>query len=126
MAWHGIRIADLFDGTSDPIVTEPREEVANRNALRLWREASTIAGSPAEKYLVSRGITISSTELRFHPRMPLGPQGAVRFLPAMIAAVRNDAGILALNRSFHDLDTTSLAAFDQPTSAFGIDRKRVV
>src|SRR3546814_6942657 len=90
MAWHGIRIADLFDGTSDPIVTEPREEVANRNALRLWREASTIAGSPAEKYLVSRGITISSTELRFHPRMPLGPKGAVRFLPAIIA------GILAL------------------------------
>src|SRR3546814_7704084 len=40
MAGHGIRIADLFDGTSDPIVTEPREEVANRNALRLWRERS--------------------------------------------------------------------------------------
>src|SRR3546814_9099038 len=75
MAGHGIRIADLFDGTSDPIVTEPREGVANRNALRLWREASTIAGSPAEKYLVSRGITISSTELRFHPRMHLGPKG---------------------------------------------------
>ena len=82
MAGLGIRIADLFDGTSGPIVAEPREEVANRNALRLWREASTIAGSPAEKYLVSRGITISSPELRFHPHMPLGPKGAVRFLPA--------------------------------------------
>ena len=88
MAGLGIRIADLFDGTSGPIVTEPREEVANRNALRLWREASTITGSPAEKYLVSRGITISSPELRFRPRMPLGPKGAVRFLPAMVAAVR--------------------------------------
>src|SRR3546814_16101480 len=60
MAGHGIRIAELFDGTSDPIVTEPREEVAKRTALRLRRAASTIAGSPAEKYLVSRGITISS------------------------------------------------------------------
>jgi len=119
MAGLGIRIADLFDGTSGPIVTEPREEVANRNALRLWREASTITGSPAEKYLVSRGITISSPELRFHPRMPLGPKGAVRFLPAMVAAVRNDAGILALHRSFLDLDKTSLASFDQPRRALG-------
>ena len=119
MAGLGIRIADLFDGTSGPIVAEPREEVANRNALRLWREASTIAGSPAEKYLVSRGITISSPELRFHPRMPLGPKGAVRFLPAMVAAVRNDAGILALHRSFLDLDKTSLASFDQPRRALG-------
>ena len=87
--------------------------------LRLWREASTIAGSPAEKYLVSRGITISSPELRFHPHMPLGPKGAVRFLPAMVAAVRNDAGILALHRSFLDLDKTSLASFDQPRRALG-------
>src|SRR5690606_18150649 len=99
---------------SGPIVAEPRQEVANRNALRLWREASTIIGSPAEKYLVSRGITIFSPELRFHPRMPLGPKSAVRFLPAMVAAVRNDAGILALHRSFLDLDKPSLASFDQP------------
>lgn len=119
MAGLGIRIADLFDGTSGPIVAERREEVANRNALRLWREASTIAGSPAEKYLASRGITIASPELRFHPRMPLGPKGAVRFLPAMVAAVRNDAGILALHRSFLDLDKTSLASFDQPRRALG-------
>src|SRR3546814_15960961 len=51
--------------------------------------------------------------------MPLGPKGAVRFLPAMIAAVRNDAGILALHRSFLDLDKTSLASFDQPRRALG-------
>ncbi|UVI38215.1 MULTISPECIES: DUF7146 domain-containing protein [Qipengyuania] len=119
MAGNGIRIADLFDGTSDPIETEPREEVANRNALRLWREASTIAGSPVERYLETRGITISSTELRFHPRMPLGPKGAVRFLPAMIAAVRSDAGILALHRSFLNLEKSSLASFDQPRRALG-------
>jgi len=68
---------------------------------------------------VSRGIKIGSPELRFHPHMPLGPKGAVRFLPAMVAAVRNDAGILALHRSFLDLDKTSLASFDQPRRALG-------
>src|SRR3546814_19823878 len=48
MAGHGIRIADLFDGTRDPIVTEPREEVAKRNALRAWREATAMPGSTAD------------------------------------------------------------------------------
>jgi hypothetical protein len=37
----------------------------------------------------------------------------------MVAAVRNDAGILALHRSFLDLDKTSLASFDQPRRALG-------
>ncbi len=119
MAAVGIRIADLFDGTGDPIVAEPRREVANRNALRLWLEASSLAGSPAEDYLASRGISISSPELRFHPRMPLGPKDAVRFLPAMVAAVRNDAGIMALHRSFIDIGKHRLASFAQPKRALG-------
>src|SRR3546814_8630599 len=35
MAGHGIRIADLVAGTSDPTVPDPRQDVANRIALRL-------------------------------------------------------------------------------------------
>ena len=38
---------------------------------------------------------------------------------SLVAAVRNDAGILALHRSFLDLDKTSLASFDQPRRALG-------
>jgi putative DNA primase/helicase len=119
MAKVGVRISDLFDGTGGPIAPEPREEVANRNAQRLWREASLLAGSPAARYLSARGITISSSDLRFHPRMPLGPKGAVRFLPALVAAVRNDAGILALHRTFLDTDSDRLATFEQPKRALG-------
>ncbi|MFZ5665781.1 MAG: DUF7146 domain-containing protein [Pseudomonadota bacterium] len=115
----GVRISDLFDGTGGPIAPEPREEVANRNAQRLWREASMLAGSPAARYLSARGITISSSDLRFHPRMPLGPKGAVRFLPALVAAVRNDAGILALHRTFLDTASDRLATFEQPKRALG-------
>lgn len=119
MAKHGVRISDLFDGTDGPVISKPRHEIADRNALRLWREASLLAGSPAARYLSARGITISSSDLRFHPRMPLGPKGAVRFLPALVAAVRNDAGILALNRTFLDPDSDRLAAFEQPKRSLG-------
>jgi len=119
MARLGVRISDLFDGVGGVVTSEPREELANRNALRLWREASILAGTPAERYLAGRGITVSSPELRFHPRMPLGPKGAVRFLPAQVAAVRNDAGILALHRTFLDPDSDRLARFDQPKRGLG-------
>jgi len=115
----GVRISDLFDGRGGPIASEPREEVADRNALRLWREASILPGSPAARYLSARGITIASSELRFHARMPLGPKGAVRFLPALVAAVRNDTGILALHRTFIDADSDRLAMFEQPKRALG-------
>lgn len=119
MARLGVRIADLFDGSGDPIRTEPRVDVTDRNAFRLWLKASSLAGSPAERYLAGRGIAVSSPDLRFHPRMPLGPKGAVRFLPALIAAVRNDACILALNRIFLDPDTDRLAGFDHPKRSLG-------
>jgi len=119
MAKLGVRIADLFDGTGGSIATKPRVDITDRNAFRLWLEASTLAGSPAERYLAGRGITTRSPDLRFHPRMPLGPKDAVRFLPALVAAVRNDAGILALNRTFLDPETDRLAGFGQPKRSLG-------
>lgn len=119
MAKLGVRISDLFDGARGPIATKPRHEIADRNALRLWLEASPLAGSSVARYLSARGITVASSELRFHPRMPLGPKGSVQFLPAMVAAVRNDAGILALHRTFLNPDGDGLARFEQPKRALG-------
>lgn len=119
MARLGVRISDLFDGPSGPITVQPRVDVTDRNAFRLWLEASALAGTPAERYLAGRGIAVSSPDLRFHPRMPLGPKGAVRFLPAMVAAVRNDASVLALNRTFLDPDYDRLASFEQPKRSLG-------
>ena len=115
----GVRISDLFDGKGGSITPMPREEIANRNALRLWRDAAILEGSPAARYLAGRSITISSPDLRFHPHMPLGPKGAVRFLPAMVAAVRNDAGVLALHRTFLDPVGLGHALFDGPKRALG-------
>lgn len=119
MAKDGVRLQDLFDGPGGAIVPIAREDVASRNAQRLWREATKLAGSPAADYLQSRCITAMSPDLRFHPRMPLGPMGAVRYLPAMVAAVRNDAEVLALHRTFLDPEGAGLAPFDQPKRALG-------
>lgn len=117
MAKRGVRLSDLFGAKGEPVSPKLRDEIADRNALRLWSEASILAGSPAERYLLGRGITVASPDLRFHPLMPLGPKGAVRFLPALVSAVRNDAGVLALHRTFLDSENDRLAAFEHRSRA---------
>ena len=119
LAAAGLKAADLFSGPGGPIVATPRAEGPSRNAQRLWRDAVVLAGSPAAQYLAQRSIEIASSELRYHPKMPLGPKDDVRFLPALIAAVRNDEGILAVHRTFLDLRTAKLAGFDRPKRALG-------
>ena len=119
LARRGIKPAQLFEGRGEPIVAASRDEAISRNALRLWEEASILRDSPAAVYLASRGLAFACCDLRYHPRTPLGPSGSVRFLPAMLAAVRNDLGILAVHRTFLDSKTGRLAAFDRPKRALG-------
>ena len=115
----GLKAADLFAGLSEPFVAAPRQEGPSRNAQRLWRDAEMLTASPAAQYLAQRSIEIASVELRYHPKIPLGPKEIVRFLPALIAAVRNDEAILAVHRTFLDLRTAKLAGFDRPKRALG-------
>jgi hypothetical protein len=49
MAKLGVRISDLFDGSGGPIAAKPRHEIADRNALRLWLEASPLTCQSASK-----------------------------------------------------------------------------
>lgn len=115
----GVRVSDLFDSKGCDLPVAKRDDAADRNAQRLWREASILSGSPAERYLAARGISFSSSDLRFHPRMPLGPKGSVQFLPAMVAPVRNDAKLLALHRTFLEPTGSSPADFERPKRALG-------
>src|SRR5690606_21983554 len=110
----GVRARELFDGSGEPLPDAPRIESIDRNASRLWRGAEAIRGSPAEAYLLKRGLKQYSSELRFHPRTPLGPRSDVRFLPAMLAAVRTDLGVIAVHRTFLDTRTARLASFERP------------
>lgn len=115
----GISTGKLFSasrGLPAPVV---RDECLSENVQRLWRASRCLAGSPAEKYLAKRAIHAASPDLRYLERTPLGPKESVRFVPAMIAAVRSDLGVVALHRTFLDARSGRIAAFDGPKRALG-------
>jgi hypothetical protein len=115
----GVRSRDLFDG-SDLGVVDPKNKLSfSPNARRLWRSAAMITGSPAELYLTRRGLLCASDQLRYLGRTPLGPRAAVRFLPAMLAAVTTDIGIIAIHRTYLDLASGKIAGFERPKRALG-------
>ena len=116
---HGIEPRELFDGSGAAIPPLVRASGPDQNALRLWREAEAFEGSLAASYLEQRGIALYSADLRFHARTPLGQRPDVRFLPAMLAAVRTDEGIVAVHRTFLDRLTGGRAAFERPKRALG-------
>jgi len=115
----GVRSRDLFDGSGAVAADRQEKRAFNSNARRLWHSAMAISGSPAEGYLAQRGILRASDQLRYLERTPLGPRGAVQFLPAMLAAVTNDMGIIAIHRTFLDAPSAKLADFERPKRALG-------
>ncbi|MFM2410379.1 MAG: hypothetical protein RL481_1207 [Pseudomonadota bacterium] len=117
---HGIQPRDLFDGSGGAIKpTRAVSEGPDANALRLWREAKPISDSLADSYLTKRMIDLRSSEMRFHARTPLGRKPDVRYLPALITAVRTDLGIIAVQRTFLDPCTEGKAQFFKPKRALG-------
>ncbi|GAA0458001.1 MULTISPECIES: DUF7146 domain-containing protein [Sphingomonas] len=79
-----------------------RDMVMAERARSLWNEARPVEGTPAAAYLASRGILNLSHALRFHPRTPLGRGRAVRFRPALIAAIQERSLVIAVQRIFLD------------------------
>ena len=89
-------------------------------AQRLWDEARSIPGTPAAAYLASRGLAPTSAELRYHWRTPYGPSPLTTYRPALIAAVRDDSGLLlAVHRTFIDPSGRRLAALIPPRCGLG-------
>ena len=115
----GVRSRDLFDGSGAVAADRLEKRTFNSNARRLWHSATAIPGTPAEVYLAQRGILRASDQLRYLQRTPLGPRGAVQFLPAMLAAVTTDVGVIAVHRTFLDSGSGRLAGFDRPKRALG-------
>lgn len=91
----------------------------NAAALRIWNEARSISGTPAEHYLRGRSIETDSPQLRYHPRTPCGPRPFTEYRPALIAAVRDDAGLVAIHRTFIDPRGDGLAAISDPRCGLG-------
>lgn len=90
-----------------------------RAAANLWSAAGAIEGSPAESYLRSRGLIVPARDLRYHSRTPLGPGALVVFRPALLAAVRDESGLVAVHRTFLDLEPSRLAGIPAPRRALG-------
>lgn len=99
----------------------------NRSAAaRLWAAARPIEKSPAEAYLRRRGLAFPAPDLRYHPRTPYGRGTQAIFRPAMLAAVRDESGLLAVHRTFLDTASVRLADLPVPKRALGRLRQGAV
>ncbi|WP_067112289.1 DUF7146 domain-containing protein [Sphingopyxis granuli] len=115
----GVRSRDLFNGSDAGTIERQSHGDFSPNARRLWQSATAISDSPAARYLAQRGLLRASDQLRYLARTPLGPRGAVQFLPAMLSAVTTDIGIIAVHRTFLDIGSSRLAGFERPKRALG-------
>lgn len=83
----------------------PPAPVLNRSAAnvgRLWSEGRAVAGTLAARYLGSRHLPATLTDLRYHPRCPHGPKPLTVFKPALLVAARDDTELTAIQRIFLD------------------------
>jgi len=90
-------------------------------ANRLWRESRPIAGTLAEDYLLARGLSGPyPRSLRFNPATILGSGSAKRVMPAMIAAIENDEGVIAVQRTFLDPEDVLHKPIPKPKVSLGL------
>lgn len=90
-------------------------------ALRLWKASQPIAGTLAEEYLLARGLFGPFPKsLRFNPATIYGSGPSKRTMPAMIAAVENDMGVVAVQRTFLDPDNVLHKPMPKPKVSLGL------
>jgi hypothetical protein len=108
------------DGVKSTDEREPRRIVTDSGmAKRLWDATVQIAGTIADTYLDRRHIIVRSPEIRFHPRAQLGSKPNATFHPALIAAIRDDRGLVAVHRTFLDPKSGWKAAIPDPKRMLG-------
>ena len=88
-------------------------------AKRLWDASVPIRGTLAEAYLRRRAIQMHSEQLRYHPRAQLGSKAEARYFPALLAAIRDERGIVAVHRTFLDEKTGWKADIRDPKRLLG-------
>ena len=89
------------------------------HALEIWRTAQPPAGTPVEKYLRHRGITVPvPPTLRYHPGARYERSGLC--LPCMVAAVQApDRTVTAIHRTYIRDDGRGKAGVATPKMALG-------
>jgi len=90
-------------------------------ALRLWKTSQPIAGTLAAEYLLARGLSGPFPKsLRFNSATIHGSGPSKRTMPAMIAAVENDMGVVAVQRTFLDPDNVLHKPMPKPKVSLGL------
>ena len=114
-------IGPALQAFGDELAPSPADpDRRNRGAAaRLWTAAHPIARSPAEAYLRGRGLALEVSDLRYHPRAPYGRAAQAIFRPALLAAVRDGSGLIAVHRTFLDPRSATLADLPLPKRALG-------
>lgn len=87
--------------------------------IELWDSARSTDETSASRYLARRAIDIAPPSLRFHARTPLGSGRALRFRPALLAAVTERKRLVALQRTFLDADGCRARDLIRPRRLFG-------
>ena len=108
--WYRKELSTPTTEIRSPLASVPKIDPAKAEAYirRVWSESQDIAGSPAERYLLKRGIWLQNISpiLRFHPELAYyhGKGDQKKFygkLPALIAPFRDEKGkIVCLHRIF--------------------------
>jgi putative DNA primase/helicase len=91
----------------------------NKVALAVWRHAEPFAGTLADRYLRSRAIIPTGINARFDPRCQFGAGAAKAFAPALIVPIEEDAGVVAIHRTFLRPDGRGKAEMDEPKWMLG-------
>lgn len=91
----------------------------NKLAVSIWRFADPFAGSPAEGYLRARSIVPAGINARYDGRCQFGGGQAKAFAPALIVPVEEDAGVVAIHRTFLRADGRDKAAIKKPKRLLG-------
>ena len=115
-----VSVPAVHDSRLDRSLSDCSDKTMINLATSIWNAARPITGTPAEAYLAARGIDNISAVLRFHLRTPIGRGRAVRFRPAMIAAVTECGRLVAIQRIFLEPDGHRLAVdLPKPKLALG-------
>lgn len=113
-------------GASDEDSRNRADDLHFEAAARIWIKCRSIAGTPAAAYLAGRGLNSDSPELRYHPRVPYGSAPFTQFRPALVAAVRDDAGLAGIHRTFIGSGPPRLASIPGARRALGRLRRGAV
>lgn len=99
------------------------ERTMEARIRQIWEDAFPISGAAGSRYLTQRGLTSSPGDLRYNPSTPLGQGRAVRYRPAIIAAVRQGRNLVSIQRLFLAKDGRRLAQdIEKPKLTLGRPR----